>query len=65
MVNANANHRMLVNTSCPSGYTDSQRRQAEAESAFAVSKRGFQFSNVKFTDDIEAIEEDAAKLGVT
>jgi len=56
---------MLVKMSCPSGYTDSQRRQAEAESAFAVSKRGFQFSNVKFTDDIEAIEEDATKLGVT
>jgi len=44
-------------------YGQSQRR--EADSKFGVSVGEFQFSNLKFADDADVIEEEEAKLGVT
>jgi len=42
-----------------------QSQRSEAGSEFGVSVREFQFSNLKFADDADSVEEDAAKLGIT
>jgi len=63
VVRVKTNHHIYCFTSCSLDYGQSHRREAESE--FGVSVREFQFSNLKFADDVDTVEEDAAKLGIT